>query len=212
MRSRLRLIQEFSIRLYLDQDFCNLYEKDKLQHLGQFGLSSNEENLFPNVHALSFKAESHGRKFLIAKEIAPRFNNFFRAYFKNETVSINTILNSSLFRNFLQSDEFYTKHFCFPHYAGIGQGHENVSKFYFYAKKLLLNSNERLSLFLDISAVLNFHSSLSDVDFYKPFKHMAWFNFEEDIVVVKSGKWVRIKGNWDQSTPGNIHNIVLGDL
>ena len=121
-------------------------------------------------------------------------------------------MESPIYKLFLQSIEFYTRAFCFPHYAGIGPGHENVSKFYYFTQNLILNNEEKFSLMLDISLVLNSQASLSDLIFYQPFKTLVWFNINQDIVIVKNGKWIRIQGNWDQSIPGNIAKINCGEL
>ena len=212
MQSKLKLIQEFYIRLYLDQDFCILYEKQKEVHLNNYGFSLVEEKYFPNTNDKSFKAEGFGRRFLIAKEISSRFNNFFCTYLKKDSFSIIDIMESPIYKLFLQSIEFYTRAFCFPHYAGIGPGHENVSKFYYFTQNLILNNEEKFSLMLDISLVLNSQASLSDLIFYQPFKTLVWFNINQDIVIVKNGKWIRIQGSWDQSIPGNIAKINCGEL
>ena len=212
MQSKLQIIQECSIRLYFDQSFLASFKHEKDVFLEQFGLSSEVEKFFPNVLSLPFIVESHGRKFLIAKELSSRFRNFFQSHLNKNEVSIVEIVASSVFTRFLESREFYSRDFCFPHYTGIGPGHENVSKFFFFVKKQLLNNSEEFSLLLDISLVLNFHAKLTDLDFYQPFKKMAWFNFDQDIVVVRNSKWIRIKGNWDQSSSGNVATVCAGVL
>ncbi|MBP9681823.1 MAG: hypothetical protein KBD76_10495 [Bacteriovorax sp.] len=212
MQNNLQKIQEFSIRLYFDEEFCTSYEVGPLKMLGQFGMTNNDENLFPNVQSSAFKVESYGRKFLIAKELLARFNNFFCSYMKNEIVTVNEVVNSPLFKLFLQSSEFYTKESSFPHYAGIGKGHENFSKFYLFLKEKNLCEDNEFSLFLDISLLLNKLASLSDLEFYKNFKKFAWFCFGQDIVIVKNGNWLRVKGDWNMENPGNIHAINYGAL
>ena len=212
MQSKLQQMQEFSIRLYFDQSFLVSYKYGKRDFVNGFGLSPEEERFFPNVLSLSFVVESHGRKFLIAKELSSRVQNFFQSHLNKNEVSITEIIEASIFTRFLESKEFYSRVFCFPHYTGIGPGHENVSKFFFFVKKQLLNNSEECSLLLDISLVLNFHAKLTDLDFYQPFKKMAWFNLGQDVVVVRNSKWIRIQGNWDQTSSGNIANVCAGVL
>lgn len=212
MQSKLQIIQEFSIRLYLDQQFCNSYRDEKENLMTSYKLTSIEEHLFPNVLSPSFKSESYGRKFLIAKELHSQFKNFFCTHFYKLNCTVAEIVESAIFIDFLQSKEFYSKLYCFPHYAGIGSGHENVSKFYFFAIKTLLRRDELFSLKLDIGLVLNSLASLTDLAFYQPFKDVTWFNFDEDVVIITKGKWIRIKGDWNQSLNGNISTVCNGEL
>lgn len=77
---------------------------------------------------------------------------------------------------------FFGSTYSFPHYAGLGRGFENSSKFFLFALSFLQNYPKgdhleqlKLELFSAIAVHLNFQSNFTNVPFFKPFRKIVIF-------------------------------------
>lgn len=137
----------------------------------------------------AFVAECNGKKIVVLKEIFNVYKEFFNSYFENEA-SMNDVLNSDLFNNFLLSEEFYGVDKSFPHYTGIGKGYENSSKFFFYALK---NAPAyELELYTSIALHIHMQAQLSNVDFFKNFKESIIFKVDRLFYAIIASKRYKI--------------------
>lgn len=132
--TQLQAIQELYVRLF----FCDLtlekYRNNPEATLDERGISLAARQALPNVDSENFRAEIHGRRSLIARELSARYPETFAAYFGSKTKP-DVLVNSTLFCEFLSSDSFLLPYDSFPHPYGIGLGYENISKFFFWARR-----------------------------------------------------------------------------
>lgn len=130
--AELRLLQELTVRLYFSDEEQQAWQTHRRSAIARLDLSSRTSQLVPTVGSAAFEAESFGRRFLIAMEIALRYPNTLNALIGSSAPKV--VVESQPFRRFLGSDYFLTAKRGLPHPNGVGAGYEAVTKFFFWLR------------------------------------------------------------------------------
>ena len=191
-------IQKLNIELFFCDELSHSFRKNAEFVLNQRGIENKYIKLFPDVTSESFKVESYGRRFLIAKEISKRYKVFFKKYLNVTEVNINSICNSQILRNYFSSNYFLYNKVSFPHYTGAGGGMENSSKFFFFAIDYLSNrldeQNESLliELYTAFAIHIHFHAGFSDLQVYQSLKSGVFFQIGNQAFLIHQNMRIKL--------------------
>ena len=214
MYEMMRSLQEVSIKLYFDDNLYEQFKKNPFEVLKKRSINEIYFQMLPNVNSYAFDVESRGRKVLVTQEIQRRFKEFFGLYFEKNT-TIYQISQSKLMSKFFKSEYFFKNEFSFPHYAGIGYGYENVSKFFLYIIQVLtvsdtdLNEVLLISLYTAMAIYLSQLAELSDVGFYQQFRSNVFFKIKDSCYVVLENKRIKLEAKTTMINQAWLNQIVV---
>ena len=109
-----------------------------------------------------YRSEVYGRRILISNEISDRFKVSLKIYFKNDSFSSKDFVEDECLSLFFNSSFFIKSKYGLPAVEGIGNGYENISKFYFWALENVTNKDfiEMLQLEMSVYLIMQNESSL----------------------------------------------------
>lgn len=197
MLNQLMEVQKLNIELFFNNELSSNFNIDPNSILKKRKINPKYLKYFPQTQSESFKVESFGRRTLITREIAKRFNVFFKKYFESDEIVLNDLINTDILINYFKSDYFLFNKVNFPHYTGAGNDLENCSKFFFFAINYLKNkphSNESLvELYSAFAIHIHHHAQFSDVEIYRTAKNGMTFELDHQLYFIF--KNIRIKAD-----------------
>jgi hypothetical protein len=134
LRDRARQLQALHIRLLFCRHTRDAWLAAPDEVLNDFELSADDQRLFPDITGDRFKAESHGRRVVVERSIGNIFDETQQHLAKRAAASGFSGADPT-FDDFLCSDYFLDPHRGLPHSSGVGQGYENISKYFFWLRE-----------------------------------------------------------------------------
>lgn len=124
----LAAVQKLAVQLFFCDALVEDLRRDRAAVLDRHGVSERLARALPELDSASFKAESFGRRILIARELNARFKQTF-AHLSGAELRPDQIVAAPWFGAFLSSDHFFRpSRASVPHAYGIGPGYDNVHK------------------------------------------------------------------------------------
>lgn len=171
-RAKLERLQTLFVRLLFCDRTLQRYREDPAALAADYGLTREAIAELPDPDGNQMRAERHGRRAGVLREIQRNFPNAWQLLEQRTGFT---------FDDFLSSDEFYDPGAALPHPHGIGQGYENSSKFFFWARRTLgldrpgADAQLRLMLTGDFGSYLVTQYGLGSADFYARFANgVCW--------------------------------------
>jgi hypothetical protein len=124
----LAAVQQLAVQLFFCDALVEDLRRDRAAVLDRHGVSERLSRALPAIDSASFKAESFGRRILIARELNARFKQTF-AHLCGAELRPDQLVAAPWFGAFLSSDYFFRPpRASVPHAYGIGPGYDNVNK------------------------------------------------------------------------------------
>lgn len=189
--------------LYIKLLYCEAtnaaYRASPAAVLEECGLPPSTATMLPRVESDAHRAEMHGRKLLAARELLLEYPSLFTALVAPPGDAA-AVARQPFFSRFLSSADFFDPKRRLPHAFGIGEGYENVSAFFFWARtNLELGPEGRQALFEDFGRWLVKTAKSSAVPELQRHRRGAFF-FRHDgraMVVTGAGRVIEYAGVGD---------------
>jgi len=165
-RARLEALQTLFVRLLFCDETLERFRTEPAALAADFGLAPEALDDLPDPDGKQMRAERHGRKMGVLSELRRNFPN---------TYPLLEQAPGFTFERFLSSDAFFDPDCALPHPHGVGQGYENSSKFFFWARAALgldrpgAHAQLRLMLCGDFASYLIGQYEREGFDWYRRF-------------------------------------------
>ncbi len=126
-------VQRLYFRLLYCQRTVESYDLDPDAILRAAGLATSWRAQLPNTASKGHRAEMHGRRALVAQDLAVVYRATLDRLHPPEA-STPAILAASWFSEFLSSPHFFDPAWSLPHPNGVGRAYEGHSRFFFWAR------------------------------------------------------------------------------
>lgn len=124
LRERARKLQALHISLLFCARTRERWTAGPDAVLAAFGLAPGDRALIADITTEQFGAEAHGRRVVVERGIG--------RYFGSTLALLSERGTDPGFDDFLCSEFFLDPRHGLPHRSGVGQGYENVSKWFFW--------------------------------------------------------------------------------
>ncbi|NOU30706.1 MAG: hypothetical protein HOO96_22630 [Polyangiaceae bacterium] len=189
--------------LYIKLLYCEAtnaaYRASPTAVLDDCGLPASTATMLPRVESENHRAEMHGRRLLAARELLLEYPTLF-ATVVGADCDAAMVARQPFFSRFLSSADFFDPKRRLPHAFGIGEGYENVSAFFFWARaNLEMDPQAKQALFEDFGRWLVKTAKCSAVPELQRHRRGAFF-FRLDgraMVVTGAGRVIEYAGVGD---------------
>ncbi len=177
--------------IYMKLLYCEAtnaaYRASPTAVLDECGLPASTRTMLPRVESDDHRAEMHGRRLLAARELLLEYPALFAAVVGPDC-DAPSVARQPFFSRFLSSRDFFDPKRRLPHAFGIGQGYENASAFFFWARAHLeMGPEARQALYENFGLWLVKTARCSAVPELQRHRRGAFFFRNDGVAIVITG-------------------------